>query len=90
MMFVHADAVEADLRGKDELVDIFLVKPRALFGIVVRIGQHHPIGPIGVGLGEIQMPIRHQMEREEFHVSTSLMKDRILSAVACGCSSWGK
>ena len=86
MMLVHADAVEANLRRKDELVDVFLVKPWALLGIVVRIGQHHPIGPIGIGLVEIQMPVRHQMKREELHVATFLMKERISSAVACECS----
>ena len=32
MVLVDADAVEADLRGKDELIDIFLVKLRALLG----------------------------------------------------------
>ena len=33
----------------------------------MRVRQHHPIGPDTFCLVEIQVPIRHQMEREEFH-----------------------
>src|SRR5215813_6261432 len=49
VMLVHADAVEADLGGKDELVDVFLVEPRALLRIVVRVRQHHPVRPMRMG-----------------------------------------
>jgi hypothetical protein len=71
MVLVDADAVEPDLRGKNKLIDIFLVEPWAFFGIVMGVRQEHPIGPVRIGLVEIEMPIRHQVEREELHRATS-------------------
>jgi hypothetical protein len=36
-MLVYANAVEADLCGEDELVDVLLVELRPLLGIIVGV-----------------------------------------------------
>ena len=67
MVFVEADAVEAELIGELHLVEIVVIEFGAFFRIVVLVRERHPGGAVlGDGV-EIDGAIRHQVEVEELH-----------------------
>src|SRR5579883_562334 len=67
MMLVDADRIESHLIGEFDLGEIALVKLVTYLGIEVRIGQGDPRRFVLVGVIEVQVRIRHQVEEHEFH-----------------------
>ena len=67
VMFVDAETVEAGLVGKLEFVEVAVVERVPLDRIVVAVGQRHPRRLVRVRVREIEIGIRHQMERDELH-----------------------
>ena len=72
-MLVDGNAVEAELRGEFELIEIAVVELVALLRIEIGVRQHHPCGAVFFRIAHVQMGIRHQMEYEDFHGATLWM-----------------
>ena len=70
-MLVDGNAVEAELGGKLELVEIAIVELVPLDRIEIRVRQHHPGSAMLVGIAHVQIGIGHQMEHEDFHGGAS-------------------
>ncbi len=70
VMLVDDDAVEAQLVGRLELIEILVVQLRALLGIVVGVGIGHPCRTVLGDRLEIGVGIGHQVEVEDFHAVT--------------------
>src|SRR5262244_1372938 len=66
-MLVDRNAVEAELGGELELVEIAVVELVPLLRIEVAVRQDHPGGAILVGVGHVQVGIGHEMKHEDFH-----------------------
>lgn len=68
VMFVDADAVEAELVRKLEFADVAVVDPGALRGIEIGIRQRHPGRCMLVGIIEVERAIGHQVEEMDLHL----------------------
>src|SRR5262249_55018611 len=74
MMFIDADAVEAELVGIGESVDVFAVEIMALDGVVKAIGQPDPGGIVfGVKIGREEGP-GHEVEEVVLHCSLQCLR----------------
>ena len=67
MVFVDADAVEAELGAELELVEIAVVERMSLARVVVAVGQHDPDAAVLVLHREIELGIGHQMKAHDPH-----------------------
>src|SRR5262249_57018797 len=66
-MLVDRYAVEAELGGELELVEIAVVELVSLLRIEVAVRQDHPGGAILVAEVHVQIGIGHEMKHEDFH-----------------------
>src|SRR5215471_15013327 len=66
-MLVDRNAVEAELGGELELVEIAVVELVTLLRIEVAVRQDHPGGAILVAEVHVQICIGHEMKHEDFH-----------------------
>src|SRR5262245_54127999 len=66
-MLVDRNAVEAELGGELELVEIAVVELVPFLRIEVAVRQDHPGGAILVGEVHVQVGIGHEMKHEDFH-----------------------
>ena len=69
MVLVEAHAVEAELVGKLHLVEIVVIELGALLRIVVAVGKGDPGRAVLFDRVEIGVPVRHEMEVEDFHAA---------------------
>ena len=67
VMFVDADPVEAELVGEFQFVQIAVVKLRALFRIVIGVGQGDPGRLVMLQKIGVDILVRHQVKEMEFH-----------------------
>ncbi len=73
VVLVDADAVEADLVGVFDLVQIAVVELVADLGIVIAIGQRHPGRVVLLIVIEIERRVGHEMKEIELHGPVSSM-----------------
>ena len=73
MVLVEADAVEAELVGELHLVEILVIELGALLRIVVAVGIGDPGRAVLLDGVEIGVPVRHQVEVEDFHAATFMV-----------------
>ena len=66
VVLVDAHAVEAELFGVHELVEVAVVELRADGGVVQRVRARHPRGSV---VRRVEPDVWHQVEREEPHAS---------------------
>src|ERR1700722_10043553 len=90
MVLVDAEAVEAQLVGVFELVEVTVVERVPFDRIVVAVGQRHPRRIVTLGIGQIEVGVRHQVERDELHGRTPWANAATPAANACGCSTCGR
>ena len=72
MVLVEADAVEAEPVGELHLVEILVIEVGALLRIVVAVRIGDPGRAVLLDGVEVGVPVRHQMEIEDFHAATFL------------------
>ncbi len=92
MVLVEADAVEAEPVGQLHLVEILVIELGALLRIVVAVGIGHPGRAVLLDRVEVGVPIRHQVEVEEFHAAAFRLTRKPSNALtkACRCSICGR
>ena len=92
VVLVEADAVEAEPVGQFHLVEILVIEVGALFRVVVAVGIGDPGRAVLLDGVEIGVPVRHQVEIEDFHAATFMVSKKPSSAAtkACRCSAWGR
>src|ERR1700730_15599859 len=88
-MLVDGNAVEAELGGEFEFVEIPVVQFVALLRIEVAVRQHHPGGAVLIGIAHVQIRVGHEMENEDFHRAALRMNCDTSLAKDCGCSICG-
>src|SRR5262249_13158393 len=66
-MLVDRNAVEAELGGELELVQIAVVKFVTFDWIEIAVRQHDPGCAVLVGIAHVEIGIGHQMKHEDFH-----------------------
>src|SRR5262245_7481166 len=66
-MLIDGYAVETELGGELELVEIAVVELVPLLRIEVAVRQDHPGGTMLVGEVHVQIGIGHEMKHEDFH-----------------------
>src|SRR5262249_60369769 len=66
-MLVDRNAVEAELGGEFELVEIAVVELVPFLRIEIAVRQDHPGGAILVGVVHVQIGVGHEMKNEDFH-----------------------
>src|SRR5215469_17757739 len=86
-MLVDRDAVEAELGGELQFVEIAVVKPVTFHRIEIGVGQHDPIGAVFLLIIHIQIGVRHQMKEQDFHGRSLSMNWETVSAKRSGRST---
>ena len=66
-MLVDRYAVEAELRGELELVEITVVELVPFLRIEIGVRQHHPGGAIFIAEAHVQISVGHEVKHEDFH-----------------------
>src|SRR5262245_11712199 len=66
-MLVDRYAVETELGGELELVEVAIVELVPFLRIEIGVRQHHPGGATFVGKTHVQIRIGHKMKHEDFH-----------------------
>jgi hypothetical protein len=67
MVLVHADAVEAELGAKLELIEIAVVERVPLLRVVIAVGQDNPDRAVFLLHAEIEIRVGHQVEAHDLH-----------------------
>src|SRR5439155_19976004 len=86
-MFIDRDAVKAELSRKLQFVEIAIVELVALLRIEISVRQYDPGSAIFLRVAHVQIGIRHEMKKEDFHGATLRMNWQTWSAKICGCST---
>src|SRR6516225_3847833 len=89
-MLVDADRIKAELLGVDECLDVARVFLRTLDRVVEAVRQHHPRRAMLCRVGEVERPVRHQMEGDQLHHATPSRKSRIWRATKEARSTCGR
>jgi hypothetical protein len=79
VVFVDANAVEAEFVGVGKGVDVFAVQVVALGGVVERVGNPDPGGVVFLGEGVVEERPGHEVEEVELHA-------RLLREGSMSCS----
>src|SRR5690606_29682169 len=90
VMLIDADDVKPETLTADELLDIGRILLSTLGGIVHAVRQHRPRRTIFLGLDEIEVPIWHQVEKNELHTAASSMNFLTFANSASDASICGR
>src|SRR3954471_4685187 len=83
-MLVHRDHIEAELLAVLELVEIPVIEFVSLLGIEVAVGERYPHRAVLAALLEIEVRVRHQVEKNYLHANRTTRSQNSCIFSTCG------